>query len=120
MGSKIQSPARRGFRLLVLLLFLLLPRYGMGGYLLSFALTHFINFALSIRRLSKISGCKMGLRTPLLAIAGTAVAVPVSATLPSAGLQAGAFVVIFLCILFLCKVLHKEDLHWVVGLIKRK
>lgn len=40
----------------VLLLFLLLPRYGIGGYYFSFFITHALNFYLSIRRLLKFSG----------------------------------------------------------------
>ena len=37
----------------VALLWVLLPRYGMGGYYFSFAATHLINFALSFRRLCR-------------------------------------------------------------------
>lgn len=37
----------------VVLLWLLLPRYGMGGYYFSFAATHLVNFALSFRRLCR-------------------------------------------------------------------
>ena len=37
----------------VALLWLLLPRYGMGGYYFSFAATHLFNFALSFRRLCR-------------------------------------------------------------------
>ena len=35
----------------VALLWLLLPRFGMGGYYFSFAASHLVNFALSFRRL---------------------------------------------------------------------
>lgn len=37
----------------VVLLWLLLPRFGMGGYYFSFAASHLVNFALSFRRLSR-------------------------------------------------------------------
>lgn len=40
----------------VVLLFVLLPRYGIGGYYFSFCITHALNFFLSIRRLLQISG----------------------------------------------------------------
>ncbi len=40
----------------VVLLFVLLPRWGIGGYLFSFALTHAINLFLSLRRLLQTSG----------------------------------------------------------------
>ena len=37
----------------VALLWLLLPRFGMGGYYFSFAASHLVNFALSLRRLGR-------------------------------------------------------------------
>ena len=37
----------------VALLWLLLPRFGMGGYYFSFAASHLVNFALSFRRLGR-------------------------------------------------------------------
>ncbi len=40
----------------VVLLFVLLPRWGIGGYLFSFAVTHAINLFLSLRRLLLTSG----------------------------------------------------------------
>lgn len=40
----------------VVLLFILLPRWGIGGYLFSFAVTHAINLFLSLRRLLLTSG----------------------------------------------------------------
>ena len=41
----------------LLLLYILLPRYGMYGYFLSFFATHLLNFALSIRRLEWVVRC---------------------------------------------------------------
>lgn len=40
----------------VLFLYLLLPRWGLGGFFLTFTVTHAINFALSLNRLSKVTG----------------------------------------------------------------
>ncbi len=40
----------------VLFLYLLLPRWGIGGFFFSFTVTHIINFALSLGRLSKVTG----------------------------------------------------------------
>ena len=37
----------------VALLWLLLPRFGMGGYYFSFAASHLVNFGLSLRRLGR-------------------------------------------------------------------
>lgn len=55
----------------VTLLFLLVPRCGIGGYFFTFVLTHLINFILSLRRLLQLSGEVRLLRT----VAVTAVCV---------------------------------------------
>lgn len=41
----------------VALLFVLLPRYGLGGYVFTFIAAHLVNFALSLRRLLRVTGC---------------------------------------------------------------
>lgn len=46
----------------VVLLWLLLPRWGMGGFVFTFALSHGINFFLSLRRLLKVTGFTPDLR----------------------------------------------------------
>ena len=43
----------------VVFLWLLLPRWGLGGYYFSFAATHLINFGLSLRRLALASGLRV-------------------------------------------------------------
>ena len=40
----------------VALLFVLLPRYGLGGYVFTFIAAHLVNFALSLRRLLRVTG----------------------------------------------------------------
>ncbi|MBQ8796682.1 MAG: polysaccharide biosynthesis C-terminal domain-containing protein [Oscillospiraceae bacterium] len=104
----------------VLFLFLLLPRYGMHGYFFSFLVTHLINFGLSIRRLLKIVGNVISLKTPLLALGGAAAAVWIVMGLPSPILRCGAFLIVFICLLFLLQVLQKEDLSWLKGLVIKK
>ena len=42
------------------LLVLLLPRWGLGGYIFAFAATHLLNFTLSLRRLLIVTGCPTG------------------------------------------------------------
>ena len=46
------------------LLILLLPRWGLGGYIFAFTATHLLNFALSLRRLT-VTGCPLRLCAPL-------------------------------------------------------
>lgn len=43
------------------LLVLLLPRWGLGGYIFAFAATHLLNFTLSLRRLLIVTGCPLRL-----------------------------------------------------------
>lgn len=104
----------------VVILYLLLPRYGIGGYFFSFFVTHALNFLLSLRRLIKISGIRIRLWTPLLAISATGVSVFAASFLADAILGGFCCVVVLVCLLFLCKVLSKEDLRWVAGLLRKK
>ena len=104
----------------VVFLFILLPRFGMEGYFFSFLITHLLNFALSLRRLVKISRCPLQLYKPVLAILGTICALWASSFVPSPALQVCAFTAIFVCLLFLLQVLRKEDILWIKGLIWKK
>ena len=102
----------------VAFLFLLLPRHGMMGYFMSFLVTHLLNFILSLRRLLKISRCRIRAKTPLLAVLATAGAVFGAKFVSQPVLRAGACVILLGCLLFLFRVLSKEDIRWVKGLIK--
>ena len=74
----------------VLLLFLLLPHYGLKGYYFSFVLTHAINFALSLRRLLTVSEFRPdvahAIKAPLAAALSVQITLwlaPARAALPS-------------------------------------
>ena len=67
------------------LLVLLLPRWGLGGYIFAFAATHLLNFVLSLRRLLLVTGCPFRLGAAL-GISGCAAAGALAAQLlPGAG-----------------------------------
>ena len=104
----------------VVFLFVLLPRWGMDGYFISFLVTHALNFGLSLRRLLKISGVRIRMAVPLLAVLSTSAAVTAAAFLESALLKAGSYLIILGCLLFLLRVLGKEDLQWLKGLLHKK
>jgi len=104
----------------VVFLFVLLPRFGMDGYFFSFLITHLLNFALSLRRLVKISQYKLQLHNPILAILGTFCAVWLSTFVPAPSIRTCTFIATFVCLLFLLQVLHKEDILWIKGLIYKK
>ena len=104
----------------VIFLYILLPKYGMQGYFLSFLITHLINFILSVRRLFKIVGPIISPKVPTLAIGGTVASVLVVCRVNSAFIRTSAFLLVFFCLLFLLQVLQKEDIHWMRGLIIKK
>ncbi len=103
----------------VILLFLLLPKYGMQGYLFSFAVTHLINFLLSLILLVRTTGQKLSLLPPLfIGIAGAIGA------LLSRKFSPLPAVIVFICLYFssltLMGVLRREDIKWIRGLFKKE
>ena len=103
----------------VTLLYLLLPDYGLGGYYFSFLVTHLLNFILSLRRLLKITGKVISLRIPVLAAAATAAAIAGAEQLPFPLMRCTAFVAVSGCLCFLFRIVGKEDILWLKGLIRR-
>ena len=104
----------------VAFLYVLLPRYGIGGYFASFLVTHVINFALSLRRLLKISGIRIPLHIPLLTASAAVAAVWAASFVCLPVPRAGAYITILGCLLFLLRVVSKADLLWLKGLICKK
>ena len=104
----------------VILLFVLLPRYGMQGYFWSFTLTHAINFVLSLQRLIKTSKVSLTFRPVLLGSLATILAVFVASTLQEPFWCCLSCIILLLCLLALGKVVHKEDAIWLISLIRKK
>ncbi|MBR5529316.1 MAG: polysaccharide biosynthesis C-terminal domain-containing protein, partial [Oscillospiraceae bacterium] len=104
----------------VALLFVLLPRYGMQGYYFSFLVTHLLNFILSLRRLLKISKCKISISAALLTLGACAGGIWSAGYLQTPFGKAVSFTAVFLCLLCLFGVVGKEDVSWIRGLIKKK
>lgn len=104
----------------VVFLFLLLPRYGMAGYFVSFLVTHLINFVLSLQRLLKITKETIPFHVPCLAAAAMVFSVWICSLVESVPARGICYGVILCCLLFLLRVLSKEDVHWLVGLIRKK
>ena len=77
-----------GSALDVALLFVLLPRNGLGGYVFTFIAAHLVNFALSLRRLLRVTGLRASasaaVRTALLAVGAGAAALLTPAPGPEA------------------------------------
>ncbi len=104
----------------VAFLFILLPHYGMIGYFFSFLVTHLINFALSLRRLLKIVGKVITVSMPLGAAFAACISVCLSTSLSLPLFKIGAFLLIFGSLLVLLRVVNREDITWIKGLIRKK
>lgn len=104
----------------VLFLYLLLPRFGMIGYFISFLVTHVLNFILSLRLLIRTAGLKISAVTPVkigMAVMG---AIILSSFLSDPVLRTVTFFLSFPSLLTLMGVLSKQDIFWVKGLIKKR
>ena len=104
----------------VIFLFILLPKYGIFGYFISFLVTHIINLILSLRRLLMISRVAISPACGALILLCTASAILLG-SFPAVPWARGAlFVTAFTTCLFLTGVLTKNDIRWIKGLIRRK
>ena len=101
----------------VLFLFLLLPRYGMIGYYVSFLITHLLNFCLSLRRLMKITGLRIPAKRPIAAAIATISSVFIATFVPLDLLKCALFLALVFSLLFLLGVLEREDIMWLRGIL---
>ena len=104
----------------VVLLYLLLPEYGMIGYFVSFAVTHLLNFLLSFRRLLKISGVSIPFYVPALTISAATAAVFGASLISGSTGQCIAYCGLLGSLLYLFKVVGQEDFRWLKGLLRAK
>ena len=102
----------------VAFLYILLPKYGMNGYFISFFITHLLNFILSIRRLLKITKQVIPYSVPVTAAATVAAAVWGASTFSVPLLRCVVYLAALLSLFYLLKIIRKEDLVWVTNLVK--
>ena len=106
-------------------LWLLLPQYGLNGYYLSFAVTHLINFCLSLRRLLRVSGARLetGLSLRALLRAGAAgwsvTLLPKTPGLRGVLLPGAWYLAVLFLLWTLLRVVRWGDLLWLRGLAQR-
>lgn len=103
----------------VTLLYVLLPLYGMEGYYFSFLVTHLVNFGLSLNRLLKITGERIPFHVPVLSAAAALGAIWGVSHLSTPGLQAAVYPIVLICVLYLMRIVHREDILWLRGLLRR-
>ena len=100
----------------VVLLFVLLPRYGMQGYFFSFLITHMINFLLSIRLLLKLVGKLIAFYRIIFAL--IAVVCGIFTGLLLNGIwQLIGFGAVFGALVILLGVVEKNDFSWFKSLV---
>ena len=104
----------------VIFLYILLPRYGMDGYFISFLVTHIINFILSLRRLLKITIGTIPMYVPCLTASAMVFGLWASSHSSNDFFSAICFLPILTSLLFLFKVLQAEDVRWLAGLVYKK
>lgn len=104
----------------VAFLYILLPKYGMGGYFLSFLVTHLINFLLSLRRLLKISGISIPFGVPVLSLAAAMASVLGASKISGSFGQCVAYCSLLGSLLYLFNILNQEDFRWLLGLLRTK
>lgn len=104
----------------VTFLFILLPKYGILGYFISFLVTHVINFYLSLRRLLRITSQKIPYHIPLITLGVSVLALWICHFVTGAIFRAVAYVLILLCLLFLLGILSRDDIRWIKGLVYKK
>ena len=104
----------------VLFLYLLLPTYGMEGYFFSFLVTHLVNFALSLRRLLKLTGRLISPAVPVLSLLAMAGSVLLAGLLTVPAAKGVAYILLLGSLLFLFRVVSREDAFWLKGLVHKK
>lgn len=104
----------------VIFLYLLLPKFGMQGYFLSFLATHLLNFILSLRRLLIITGRQMQWKIPLASIVIMFAAIWGASHITAPVLRAITYPVLLGSSLFLLGIVKKEDLNWLLSLLQQK
>lgn len=102
------------------LLFVLLPRYGMFGYFISFVATHALNFAISLRRLLIAAQITVSIRRPVLAVLSTLLSIWTAAQFPTGTVRAAVFLGMSWSLYWGMGALRREDMRWMHGLIKNR
>lgn len=101
----------------VVFLWYLLPKWGLRGYMISFAATHLINFFLSLRRLTRVSGIRLAVGKPALAAACTAAAGGIASLVKGVLPSGGCYVLVLGGLWYLFRIIGREDCLWLRRLI---
>lgn len=109
----------------VAMLYLLLPRYGIGGFLAAFTVSHAVNFFLSLRRLIVVTGYLPRFRATVRAAVCCGVSLLILWLWPGDGsllwtlVRGGGFLLLYSLLVRCVGALSREDVQWLRGLICR-
>ncbi len=100
----------------VVLLYWLLPKYGMGGYFVSFLISHALNFLLSLRRLLTITRQCIPWQIPAISLVAALAAGFGGSQFASPVSRSAVYLALLGSLLCLCQILGQEDIRWLRGL----
>ena len=92
----------------------------MEGYFFSFLATHLLNFSLSLRQLLKITRERIPFYIPALTPSAAIAAVWGVSHLSSTLVRIPAYVALLTSLLYLLRIIGKEDILWITGLIRNR
>ena len=101
-------------------LYILLPRYGMTGYFISFFISHAVNFLLSLNLLVRTSKIRLSFSAVALTLTAALTAGFGAAFVRSPMFRVISFLGLFGSLLTLFGVVSMEDLRWLRGLVTKK
>ena len=99
------------------LMYFLLPKLGIDGYFISFALTHALNFGLSLRKALSVGGITLNRHFAFLTPACASFALFGGSCFTGPIRRAGAFLGLFLGLSFYMGLLGRGDIRWLRTLI---
>ena len=104
----------------VALLYIMLPRWGMTGYFVSFAITHAINFALSLNRLVIITKQSPPLWDAVICVCSAVCGILSAEFVVHPLAKVFVFLTIVFSLLTITNVVSREDLRWMKSLVTTK
>ncbi len=95
-------------------LLILLPYFGIAGYFISFTVSHFLNFVLSLARLIRVTAYRLPANFCVKLLLCFGAGVLLVRRLP------WLFLPVFFAALLLSRTVSREDVQWLSGILKRK
>ena len=98
-------------------LYILLPRWGMDGYFVSFFVSHAVNMALSLALLLKHTNMRISVRIPAWTMLALLIGITFSQMVKIPAVKVVIFLFLVFSLLRIWDVVHGEDLQWLQSLV---